>query len=85
MTNQPTKDDNDRLERYQKVVTAATTDIWTHMLKRLEVVPDELTDLSDDHIDILMDVEAVEAEWILDEDVRQQVSLIAYTDDEDET
>lgn len=84
MTNQPTKDDNDRIERYQKVVTAATTDIWTHMLKRLEDVPEELTDLSDDHVDILLDVEAVEAEWMLEEDIRRQVSLIQYSDDEED-
>ena len=84
MTNKPAKDDSERIERYQAVVTAATTDIWTHMLGRLEEVPDELTDLSEDHFDILMDIEAVEAEWILDDDVRATVSLIAYTDDEDE-
>lgn len=84
MTNKPAKDDSERIERYQKVVTAATTDIWTHMLKRLEDVPEELTDLSEDHFDILMDIEAVEAEWILDDDVRATVSLIAYTDDEEE-
>lgn len=81
--NRPAKDDGERIERYQAVVTQATTDIWTHMLGRLEAVPDELTDLSEDHFDILMDIEAVESEWILDDDVRATVSLIAYTDDEE--
>ena len=54
------------------------------MMGRLEEVPDSITDLTDKQIDILMDVEAVEAEWILEEDVRQTVSLIQYTDDEEE-
>ena len=78
------KNEEERIELYQAVVTRATTDIWTHMVKRLEAVPDELTDLSDDHYDILMDVEAVEAEWILDDDLRATVSLIAYTDDDED-
>lgn len=78
------KNEDERIELYQDVVTKATTDIWTHMVKRLEAVPDELTDLSEDHYDILMDVEAVESEWILDEDLRASVSLIAYADDDED-
>ena len=79
----PARDDNERIERYQVVVTKATTDIWMHMMERLKDVPEELSKLSDKHIDILMDVEAVEAEWILEEDVRQSVSLIQYSSDEE--
>ena len=73
--------DQDKIDRYQDVITKATTDIWHHMVARLDEVPDEVSELTDRQIDILMDVEAVEAEWILEEDVRQTVSLIQYTED----
>lgn len=76
--------EQDKIDRYQEVVTKATTDIWHHMMQRLEEVPDEISELTDRQIDILMDVEAVEAEWILDEDTRHTVSLIQYTEDEEE-
>lgn len=74
--------DQAKLERYQDVITKATSDIWHHMIKRLEEVPDEVSELTDRQVDILIDVESVEAEWILEEDVRQTVSLIRYTADE---
>lgn len=71
----------DKIARYQEVVTKATTDIWNHMIQRLDGVPDSITELTDKQVDILMDVEAVEAEWILEDDIRQEISLIQYTDD----
>ena len=77
------KSEQDKITRYQEVVTKATTEIWTHMVGRLEEVPDSVTELTDRQIDILMDVEAVEAEWILEDDLRQSVSLIQYTEDND--
>ena len=73
--------EQDKIARYQEVVTKATTDIWNHMVQRLDDVPDSITELSEKHIDILMDIEAVEAEWILEEDLRQEISLIQYTED----
>ena len=76
-----TDSDQDKISRYQEVITKATTDIWTHMVGRLEEVPDSITELTDRQIDILMDVESVEAEWILEEDLRQSVSLIQYSED----
>ena len=76
--------DKNKVARYQDVVTQATTDIWQHMIGRLEGIPDEVCELTDKQVDILMDVESVEAEWILEEDVRQSVSLIRYTLDEEE-
>ena len=76
-----TNSEQDKISRYQEVITKATTDIWTHMVGRLEEVPDSITELTDRQIDILMDVESVEAEWILEEDLRQSVSLIQYSED----
>ncbi len=78
------KQDMDKVARYQDVVTKATTDVWTHMLSRVEDIPDEFSDLTEDQVDILMDIEAVEAEWILDEDMRKEVSIIQWSDDEED-
>ena len=76
--------DIDKVARYQDVVTKATTDVWTHMLSRVEDIPDEFSDLTEGQLEILMDIEAVEAEWILDEDMRRTVSIIQWSDDDEE-
>ncbi len=78
------KHDIDKVARYQDVVTKATTDVWAHMLSRVEDIPDEVSDLTEDQVDILMDIEAVEAEWILCPDMRKTVSIIQWGDDEDD-
>ena len=77
------QDDLDKIARYQEVVTKATTDIWNHMISRTDGIPEEISDLTERQLDILMDIESVEAEWILEEDLRKEVSLIQWADDED--
>ena len=80
-----TDHDQDKIDRYQDVVTKATTDVWTHMLSRIDDIPETVEDLTDEQMDILMDIESVESEWILDEEMRQAVSIIQWEeDDEDE-
>ena len=76
------QDDLDKIARYQEVVTKATTDIWNHMISRTDGIPSEVSDLTERQLDILMDIESVEAEWILEEDIRKEVSLIQWADDE---
>ena len=75
--------DIDKVARYQDVVTNATTDIWTHMLSRVEDIPDEFSDLTEGQLEVLMDIEAVEAEWILDEDMRKTVSIVQWSEEEE--
>ena len=76
--------DQDKIDKYQDVVTRATTDIWNHMINRTDGIPDSVSDLTERQMEILMDIESVEAEWILDPDMRQTVSLIQWADDDDE-
>ena len=40
--------DIDKVARYQDVVTKATTDVWNHMLSRVEDIPDEFSDLTEE-------------------------------------
>ena len=53
------------------------------MISRTDGIPSEVSDLTERQLDILMDIESVEAEWILEEDLRKEVSLIQWADDED--
>ena len=76
--------DIDKVARYQDVVTKATTDVWNHMLSRVEDIPDEFSDLTESQLEILMDIESVEAEWVLDEDVRRTVSIVQWSGNEEE-
>ena len=39
-------------------------------------------DLSDEHIETIHDIRAIEEEWILDPDVREANSAIQFTDDD---
>ena len=59
--------------------------IWTHMITRLEIIPDEeiVTSVSTEQERVIDDVEAVESEWILDDYTRRAVSLIQWTDELD--
>jgi hypothetical protein len=74
-----------RIEKYEHIMQLSTEDIWTYMIKRLEILPDEelITDVSEAQERVIDDVEAVESEWILDDYTRRAVSLIQWTDDDE--
>lgn len=65
-----------KLEKYEYIVGLSTETIWTHMMNRLMILPDNelITDVSEEQESVIDDVEAVESEWILDEPLR--LSLI---------
>ncbi len=48
-----------RIEKYEHIMQLSTEDVWTHMIKRLEIIPDEevVTDVSDDQERGIDDVE----------------------------
>lgn len=71
-------------DKYEYLVSLQTTATWHHMGKRLEIMPDDtiITEVSDEMERVIGDVEAVESEWILDEDARQHISLIQWQDDD---
>lgn len=72
--------------KYEHVISIATSDIWEHMANQLMTIPEneEITDLSEEQQMVIENVMAVEEEWILEEEIREQVSLIQWYDhDED--
>ena len=73
-----------KIGRYQHVITDATTYIWAYMAKRAEVIPDEITDLTEAQLEILLDIESVEEEWVIDPDLRKEISIISWEEDVEE-
>ena len=81
----PTKFTNlSKIEKYEYIVQLSTESIWTHMMNRLMILPDNelITEVTTEQENVIDDVESVESEWILDEPLRRSVSLIQWTDDE---
>lgn len=78
-----TPEELEKISRYQHVITDATASIWAHMAKRAEVIPSEIADLTEAQLDILLDIESVEAEWILEDELRNEISLIRWEEGED--
>ena len=63
-------------QRYQQVITRALGDIYQHLDSLLATVPgDSLDEI--EHAEIIGAVRAVEAEWVLDEDARAEISLLS--------
>jgi hypothetical protein len=71
--------------KYEYLLQLQTESTWHHMGQRLEILPDDevVHEISDDMEQVIGDVEAVESEWILDEDVRATISLIQWQGEED--
>ena len=69
-----------KIARYQHVISDATTHIWNHLGVRAKDIPTVLTDLTEDQLEILLDIEAVEEEWVVDPAMRQEISLVQWED-----
>ena len=79
-----TPDELAKIARYQHVISDATTYIWTYMAKRADSIPDTLSELTEEQLDILLDIEAVEAEWVVDPEMRKEISIVQWEEDEEE-
>lgn len=71
--------------KYEYLLQLQTETTWNHMGHRLEILPDDeiIHEISDAMEQVIGDVEAVESEWILDEDVRATISLIQWQGEEE--
>ena len=82
MYEQHTPEELAKIGRYQHVISDATASIWAYMAKRAEVIPDEMVDLTEAQLEILLDIESVEEEWVLDPEIRKEISLISWEEEE---
>ena len=73
-----TQPDLDKIARYQHVVTDATKHIWQHLADRAKDIPTEMADLTESQLEILLDIESVEEEWVVDPDQRKEISIVQW-------
>ena len=72
----------DKQAKYQANITRALGELYQHMENMLEILPEEdMIDgdnLTDEQLEVIERVEAIEEEWIVDPDIRAEVSLIQW-------
>ena len=58
-------------------------EVYTQIERLLETIPDDIdeADLTPEQQDAVRAVEAIESEWILDPEIRAEMSCINWTDD----
>ena len=66
---------------YRTNVQRSLVEMYTHMEALLEDIPEGIdeADLTPDHEYIINSIEAIEQEWIVDPEQREQLSLIDWT------
>ena len=66
---------------YRTNVQRSLVEMYQHMENMLEAIPEgiEECDLTPEHEDIIDRIEAIEQEWIVDPEQREQLSLINWT------
>lgn len=73
---------DDKTKIYQANMTRSLGELYHHMEHMLNFLPEgEFIDgdnLSEEQLEIIERVEAIEAEWILDPDQRKEVTLIQW-------
>ena len=75
---QPLEVSEDNLRR-------SLAEVYLNIEQLLSVIPDDCdeSELNDDQIDAVVNIDAIEQEWILNPDVRNELSVIQWRDDED--
>ena len=66
---------------YRTNVQRSLVEMYAHMEKMLAYIPEGIdeADLTEDHVEIINKIEAIEQEWIVDPEQREQLSLINWT------
>ena len=74
---------NDKEKIYRAHITRALAEVYQHMEDMLSIIPDEMdgSDLTDEQLEVIERVEAIEEEWILCEETRREISLIDWVDE----
>lgn len=75
---------DDKTKIYQTNMTRSLGELYEHMEKQLDfLTPDETIDgdtLTNEQLEIIERVEAIEQEWIIDPERRKELTLIQWTD-----
>ena len=79
-----TPEELEKIARYQHVISDATKHIWQHLADRSKDIPTVLSDLTESQLDILLDIESVEEEWVVDPEMRKEISIVLWEDIDEE-
>jgi len=73
---------HDKTAKYQANITRSLAELYQHMEDMLEILPEDTEIdgdlLTDEQLEVIERVEAIEQEWILDPVIREEVSLIQW-------
>ena len=72
----------DKEQIYLANMQRSMVEVYTQIERLLETIPDDIdeADLTPEQGDAVRAVEAIESEWILDPEIRQEMSCINWTD-----
>ena len=75
----------DKEHIYLQNMQRSMVEVYNNIEQLLATIPDDIdeADLTPEQCDAVLAVEAIESEWILDEDLRREMSCINWTDDND--
>lgn len=70
--------------RYRQVIMHSTGELWERMCNLLDTLPDECNydDLTPEQQEVVQIIDAIEHEWIIDDEARVEVSLLNWSDAE---
>ena len=73
----------DKEHIYLQNIQRSMIEVYNQIEQLLETIPDDIdeADLTPEQGDAVLAVEAIESEWILDPEIRQEMSCINWTDD----
>jgi hypothetical protein len=68
---------------YLANIQRSMVEVYSNIENLLSTIPDDVdeADLTPEQCDAVLAVEAIESEWILDPDLRKEMSCIDWTDD----
>ena len=70
-------DDDLKVSKYQEVLRSSLTDIYSNLEKRMKEQPGDFLDSNiPEQLRLINDINAVESEWILDDELRREISLL---------
>ena len=72
----------DKEQIYLANMQRSMVEVYNQIEQLLSSIPDDIDekDLTPEQCDAVLAVEAIESEWILDEDMRKEMSCINWTD-----
>ena len=75
---------DDKKALYQANISRALAEMYAHMEKMLDTIPDDINpdNLLNEHIEVIDRITAIEEEWIIDPAVRLECSLIQWEEEE---